>query len=58
MKYYEFELKKVAKVLTEVLFKLKPDETFVITADTMSDPQVVNATARAAFAIGAKTMII
>ena len=58
MNYYEFELEKAAKVLTVELFKLKPDETFVITADTMSDPQVVNATARAAFAIGAKPMII
>jgi len=58
MNYYEFELEKAAKVLTEELFKLKPEETFVITADTMSDPQVVNATARAAFAIGAKPMIV
>ena len=58
MHYYEFELEKAAKVLTVELFKLKPDETFVITADTMSDPQVVNATARVAFAIGAKPMII
>ena len=45
-------------MLTEELFKLKPDETFVITADKLSDSQVVNATARAAFAIGAKPMII
>ena len=58
MHLYEFELEKAAKVLTEELFKLKPDETFVITADTMSDPQTVNATARATFAIGAKPMII
>jgi len=58
MNYYESELEKAAKILTKVLFKLKPEETFVITADTMSDPQVVNATARAAFAIGAKPMII
>jgi len=58
MNYYEFELEKAVKVLTEELFKLKPDETFVITADTKSDPQVVNATARAAFAIGVKPMII
>ena len=37
---------------------LKPNETFTITADTISDPQVVNATTRAAFSIGAKPMII
>lgn len=58
MNYFEFELEEAAKVLTEVLFKLKPEEIFVITADTMSDHQVVNPTARAAFAIGAKPMII
>ena len=58
MNYYEFELEKAAKVLTQELFKLKFDERFVITVDTMSDPQVVNATTRAAFAIRAKPMII
>lgn len=52
MHFYKSELEKAAKVLTEELFKLKPDETFVITADIMSDSQVVNATARAAFAFG------
>ena len=30
----------------------------VIITDTISDPQVINATARAAFAIGTKPMII
>ena len=28
MNYYEFEIEKAAKVLTEELFKLKTDETF------------------------------
>lgn len=56
--YYEYELGKAATNLTKELFKLKPGETFVITADTESDPQVVNATARAAFAVGAKPMVI
>lgn len=55
---YEYELGKAADVLTQELFKLKPGETFVITADTESDPRVVNATARAAFSIGAKPMVI
>ena len=58
MNYYEFELEKAAKVLIEELFKLKLYETFVITADTIIDPQVTNTTARAVFAIGAKPMII
>jgi 2,5-dihydroxypyridine 5,6-dioxygenase len=56
--YYDYELGKAATTLTKGLFKLKPGETFVITADTESDPQVVDATARAAFAIGAKPMVI
>ena len=56
--YYEYELGKAAKVLCEELFKLKPGETFVITADTESDERVVEATASAAFACGAKPMVI
>jgi len=56
--YYDYELGKAAATLTKELFKLKPGETFVITADTESDSQVVDATARAAFAIGAKPMVI
>jgi len=57
-KYYDYELGKAATTLTKELFKLKSGETFVITADTESDPQVVDAAARAAFAIGAKPMVI
>jgi|UniRef100_A0A7V3KMV0 leucyl aminopeptidase (aminopeptidase T) len=56
--FYEFELGKAAKILCEELFKLKPGETFVITADTESDKRVVDATARAAFACDAKPMVI
>ena len=55
---YEYELGKAADVLTKELIKLKPGETFVITADTESDPRAVNATARAAFSLGAKPMVI
>jgi len=55
---YEYELGKASDILTRELFKLKPGETFVITADTESDPRVVDATARAAFAIDAKPMVI
>ena len=57
-KLYEFELGKAADILTNKLFKLKPNEVMVITADTESDEQVVNATARSAFACGAKPMVI
>jgi len=56
--WYEFELGKAADILTRELFKLKEGETFVITADTESDERVVDATARAAFACGAKPMVI
>jgi len=55
---YEYELGKAAKILCEELFKLKPGETFIITADTESDRRVVEATARAAFACDAKPMVI
>ncbi|NLS44192.1 MAG: aminopeptidase [Firmicutes bacterium] len=55
---YEYELGKAADTLTRELFKLKPGETFVITADTESSLRVVNATAAAAHALGAKPMVI
>lgn len=57
-KLYEFELGKAADVLVRELFKLKEGEEFVITADTESDERVVEATARAAFAAGAKPLVI
>ena len=57
-KLYEFELGRATDVLTRELFKLKVGETFVITADTESDMRVVEATARAAFSVGAKPMVI
>jgi len=56
--YYEYELGKAAYKLVSEMFKLKPGETFVVTADTESDPRVVEATAAAAFAAGAKPMVI
>lgn len=55
---YQYELGKACDILTKELFKLKPGETFVITADTESDPRVVDAAASAAFTIGAKPMVI
>ncbi len=58
MRYHEFELGKASDLLIRELFKLREGETFVITGDTESDPQVVNATSRAAFAVGAKPMVI
>ena len=58
MVLYEYELGKAADIVARDLFALKPGETFVITADTESNPDVVNATARAAFSLGAKPMVI
>ena len=55
---YDYELYKAARILVEELFKLKPDEIFVITADTESDMRVVTATAAAAHAVGAKPMVV
>ena len=57
-KRYEFELGKVADLLVKELFKLKSGETFIITADTESDDRVVEAAARAAYAVGAKPMVV
>jgi len=57
-KLYEYELGRAADLLARELFKLKPGETFVITADTESDERVVEATARAAFSAGAKPMVV
>ena len=56
--YYEYELGKAADVVARELFKIKPGEEIIITADTETDPRVVDATARAAFAVDAKPMVI
>jgi len=58
MALYEYELGRAADMLAGELLAVKPGETLVITADTESDDRVVNATARAAFARGAKPMVI
>lgn len=55
---YQFELGKAAHVLVNEMFKLKEGEVIVITADTESDPRVVDAMAQAAFTVGAKPMVI
>lgn len=55
---YKFELNKACLLLVRDMLKLKPGETFVVLGDTESDPQVVEGTASAAFAVGAKPMVI
>ena len=58
MNYYEFEIGKFASKLVREIFKLKPGEEFVITADTRTDPRLVEATAGAAHAVDAKPVVI
>ena len=58
MYLYQYEVNKASMILARDLFKLKPGETFIILADTGSDPRVVDATAGAAFTVGAKPMVI
>jgi 2,5-dihydroxypyridine 5,6-dioxygenase len=55
---YQYELSKASMILVRDIFKLKIGETFIVLADTGSDPRVVDATAGAAFAVGAKPMVI
>ncbi len=56
--YYEYELAKAAHKLVSEMLKLKPREIVVVTADTESDPRVIDATSAAVFAVGAKPMVI
>ncbi len=58
MSIYEYELGLAADRVVRDLFRLKEGETLIITGDTESDLRVINATARAAFAIGGKPMVI
>jgi leucyl aminopeptidase (aminopeptidase T) len=55
---FEYELGKTADIIAQDLFELKPGETLVVTADTESDERVVDAVARAAFACGAKPLVV
>ncbi len=58
IKAYEFEMARAADEIVRELVKVKPGETFIITADTKSDEDVVNATARAIYAVGGKPMVV
>lgn len=54
----KFELQKAADRLIKDIFVVKPGETVVITADTMSNENVVNAVAASAHAVGAIPVVI
>lgn len=58
IKLYEFEMARAADEIVRELVKVKPGEIFILTADTKSDEDVVNATARAIYAVGGKPMVI
>lgn len=58
IKLYEFEMASAADEIVRELMKVQAGETFVITADTGSDEDVVNALARAVYAVGGKPMVI
>ena len=51
---YELELTNACYKLLHDMFDLQPGESLAITCDTESNMDVVNATAKAAFALGAK----
>ena len=55
---YGFEIQKATDRLINEILKVKIGETVTITADTCSNPQVVNATASSAYAAGAKPLVI
>ncbi|MFW6083487.1 MAG: aminopeptidase [Thermoplasmatota archaeon] len=57
-KFYKYELQKAARSIIEDSLNLEKDETLIITADTESDERVVDATASAAFSVGAKPLVI
>lgn len=58
MKLFEFELGLAAKKLVNDILRIEENEEVVITADTMSSEEVVNATARAVFNVGAKPLVV
>ena len=58
VKKLDYELAKSASIIINELALAKAGETVVITADTMSDETIVDAVAAAAFAAGAKPMVV
>ena len=55
---HDLELQQAADITVRELFRLKPGETLAVTADTESDPQVVDAMARAAFSAGGRPLTV
>lgn len=57
-KIKDFELANIAKNMIEEMFEVKPGETVVITGDTGTDMDIIDALATAAFLAGAKPLSI
>lgn len=55
---YKYELQKAADKLIREVFAVKPGETVVITADTLSDEQLLNAVAASVHSVGGFPMVI
>jgi len=56
--YYAYELGLAAHKLATQVLPVRPGQQVVITADTASDPRVVQATAQAVFAVGGVPTVI
>lgn len=57
-KLFQYELQKTTDILINRVFQVKEGETVVITADTGSDEDLVNATASSVVSTGGKPMVI
>jgi leucyl aminopeptidase (aminopeptidase T) len=55
---YHFERAKVAKIIMDQMFQVKPGETVAITADSGSDREIIDALAAAAYAVGGKPLVM
>ncbi len=55
---YEYELTNACYKLLNDMFQLQPGETIAITGDTESDDRMLEATAQAAVALGAKPLVM
>ncbi len=55
---FHCEMARISKKLIEDMFQVQPGETVAITADSGSNNEVVDALARAAYAVGGKPLIL
>lgn len=58
MKMYEYELPNACLKLLRDMFQMQPGETIAITTDTVSNQEIVEATAAAAVSLGAIPLVL